>query len=130
MPLLATCRPVRLHFLEWRDPCHILFTAAGRCGDNGEGCTLLETTLVNPTSPGSGSSSDISLIPPYVVLATLRALSLPHNFLSTVLRSRLRQASGMYLTSSRFYLHALIACHVGITEGATVRELTVCISIS
>ncbi|KAJ7844020.1 glycopeptide [Mycena olivaceomarginata] len=35
---------------------------------NGEGCTLLETSLVNPTpgDPGSGSSSDISLIPPYV----------------------------------------------------------------
>lgn len=37
---------------------------AGSCGDNGEGCTLVETTLVNPTTPGSGSSTDISLIPP------------------------------------------------------------------
>ncbi|PPQ91258.1 hypothetical protein CVT25_006375 [Psilocybe cyanescens] len=35
------------------------------CGFNGEGCTLIETTLVNPTSPGSGSSSDISLIAPH-----------------------------------------------------------------
>lgn len=33
---------------------------------NGEGCTLIETTLTNPTSAGSGSSTDISLIPPYV----------------------------------------------------------------
>ncbi|KAF8872448.1 hypothetical protein CPB84DRAFT_1737614 [Gymnopilus junonius] len=32
---------------------------------NGEGCTLIETMLINPTSPGSGSSSDISLIPPH-----------------------------------------------------------------
>lgn len=38
----------------------------GGCGFNGEGCTLIETTLINPTSPGSGSSTDISLIPPYV----------------------------------------------------------------
>ncbi|THH10563.1 hypothetical protein EW146_g8332 [Bondarzewia mesenterica] len=37
----------------------------GGCGDNGESCTLIETTLVNPTSPGSGSSTDISLIPPH-----------------------------------------------------------------
>ena len=37
----------------------------GGCGFNGEGCTLIETTLVNPTSPGSGSSTDISLIPPH-----------------------------------------------------------------
>ncbi|KAF8976386.1 hypothetical protein BDQ17DRAFT_1339664, partial [Cyathus striatus] len=30
-----------------------------------EGCTLIELTLINPTSPGSVSSADISLIPPY-----------------------------------------------------------------
>ncbi|KAJ4474445.1 glycopeptide [Lentinula aciculospora] len=35
------------------------------CGANGEGCTTVETTLVNPTSPGSGSSTDITLIPPH-----------------------------------------------------------------
>ncbi|KAJ4478907.1 glycopeptide [Lentinula lateritia] len=35
------------------------------CGDNGEGCTTIETTLANPTSPGSGSSTDITLIPPH-----------------------------------------------------------------
>ncbi|KAJ4478904.1 glycopeptide [Lentinula lateritia] len=35
------------------------------CGANGEGCTTVETTLVNPTTPGSGSSTDISLIPPH-----------------------------------------------------------------
>ncbi|EKM58954.1 uncharacterized protein PHACADRAFT_249086 [Phanerochaete carnosa HHB-10118-sp] len=43
----------------------IAFLQTGSCGDNGEGCTLIETTLVNPTSPGSGSSTDISLIPPH-----------------------------------------------------------------
>ncbi|KIP10568.1 hypothetical protein PHLGIDRAFT_219699 [Phlebiopsis gigantea 11061_1 CR5-6] len=42
----------------------IAFLQTGGCGDNGEGCTLIETTLRNPTSPGSGSSTDISLIPP------------------------------------------------------------------
>ncbi|KAJ7938973.1 hypothetical protein B0H13DRAFT_1499779, partial [Mycena leptocephala] len=42
--------------------------SAPACGFNGEGCTLIETSLANPThgGPGSGSSSDISLIPPYV----------------------------------------------------------------
>ncbi|KAJ3709796.1 glycopeptide [Lentinula raphanica] len=35
------------------------------CGANGEGCTMVETTLVNPTTPGSGSSTDITLIPPH-----------------------------------------------------------------
>ena len=45
-------------------------TPAGSCGDNGEGCTLIETTLVNPTSPGSGSSTDISLIPPLAFSVT------------------------------------------------------------
>jgi len=43
----------------------IAFLQTGSCGDNGEGCTLIETTLRNPTSPGSGSSTDISLIPPH-----------------------------------------------------------------
>ncbi|KAF8161561.1 hypothetical protein B0H34DRAFT_654122 [Crassisporium funariophilum] len=42
----------------------IAYLQTGSCGFNGEGCTLIETTLVNPTSPGSGSSTDISLIPP------------------------------------------------------------------
>ncbi|KIK09787.1 hypothetical protein K443DRAFT_82298 [Laccaria amethystina LaAM-08-1] len=37
---------------------------AGNCLLNGEGCTLVEMTLVNPTCPGCGSSTDISLIPP------------------------------------------------------------------
>ncbi|KII83269.1 hypothetical protein PLICRDRAFT_32989 [Plicaturopsis crispa FD-325 SS-3] len=34
------------------------------CGANGDGCTLVETTLQNPTTAGSGSSTDISLIAP------------------------------------------------------------------
>ncbi|KAF8320240.1 hypothetical protein F5887DRAFT_1087898 [Amanita rubescens] len=41
-----------------------------QCGFNGEGCTTIETTLVNPTSPGSGSSTDISLIPPHAFSVT------------------------------------------------------------
>ncbi|KAF9523718.1 Glp-like protein [Crepidotus variabilis] len=43
----------------------IAYLQTGNCGFNGEGCTLVETTLVNPTSPGSGSSTDVSLIPPH-----------------------------------------------------------------
>ncbi|KAJ3494252.1 hypothetical protein NLJ89_g10849 [Agrocybe chaxingu] len=44
----------------------IAYLQTGSCGFNGEGCTLIETTLINPTPgrPGSGSSTDISLIPP------------------------------------------------------------------
>ncbi|KIK70368.1 hypothetical protein GYMLUDRAFT_253758 [Collybiopsis luxurians FD-317 M1] len=40
------------------------------CGANGEQCTLVETTIVNPTSPGSGSSTDLSLIPPHTFSVT------------------------------------------------------------
>jgi len=43
----------------------IAYLQIGSCGFQGEGCTLIETSLINPTSPGSGSSSDISLIPPH-----------------------------------------------------------------
>ncbi|KAF9047790.1 glycopeptide [Panaeolus papilionaceus] len=43
----------------------IAYLQTGNCGFNGDGCTLLETTLINPTSPGSGSSTDISLISPH-----------------------------------------------------------------
>ena len=38
---------------------------AGECLFNGEHCSLLEMTLVNPTQPGAGSSTDISLITPH-----------------------------------------------------------------
>ena len=37
----------------------------GECLLNGEKCTTLEMTLVNPTAPGAGSSTDISLITPH-----------------------------------------------------------------
>ncbi|KAJ3560191.1 hypothetical protein NP233_g11001 [Leucocoprinus birnbaumii] len=42
----------------------IAYLQTGNCNLNGEGCTLVEMTLVNPTCPGCGSSVDISLIPP------------------------------------------------------------------
>ncbi|KAJ3574223.1 hypothetical protein NP233_g1907 [Leucocoprinus birnbaumii] len=48
----------------------IAYLQTGSCGFNGEGCTLIETTLVNPTSPGSGSSTDISLISPHAFSVT------------------------------------------------------------
>ncbi|KAJ7627210.1 glycopeptide [Roridomyces roridus] len=43
----------------------IAYLQTGSCGFNGEGCTLLETTLRNPPSPGAGSSTDLSLIAPH-----------------------------------------------------------------
>ncbi|KXN92803.1 hypothetical protein AN958_05115 [Leucoagaricus sp. SymC.cos] len=48
----------------------IAYLQTGSCGFNGEGCTLVEVTLRNPTSPGSGSSADISLIPPLAFSVT------------------------------------------------------------
>ncbi|KAG8758782.1 hypothetical protein FRC12_009927 [Ceratobasidium sp. 428] len=35
------------------------------CLLNGEKCSTVETTLKNPTSPGAGSSTDVTLIPPH-----------------------------------------------------------------
>lgn len=43
----------------------IAYLQNGSCGFNGEKCTLIETTLTNPTYAGSGSSTDISLIDPH-----------------------------------------------------------------
>ncbi|KAF9523719.1 Glp-like protein [Crepidotus variabilis] len=43
----------------------IAYLQTGSCGFNGDGCTLVETTLVNPTCAGCGSSTDVSLIPPH-----------------------------------------------------------------
>ncbi|KAF8079237.1 hypothetical protein FPV67DRAFT_1468015 [Lyophyllum atratum] len=48
----------------------IAYLQTGNCGFNGERCTLIETTLKNPTSPGGGSSTDISLIPPLAFSVT------------------------------------------------------------
>jgi hypothetical protein len=43
----------------------IAYLQTGNCGFNGENCVLVEMTLGNPTCPGCGSSSDLSLIPPH-----------------------------------------------------------------
>ncbi|KAI0743587.1 hypothetical protein C8Q80DRAFT_1056624, partial [Daedaleopsis nitida] len=43
----------------------IAYLQTGNCGFNGDNCSLLEMTLVNPTAPGAGSSTDISLITPH-----------------------------------------------------------------
>ncbi|KAI0780202.1 hypothetical protein C8Q74DRAFT_1367962 [Fomes fomentarius] len=43
----------------------IAYLQTGDCLFNGENCALLEMTLVNPTAPGTGSSTDISLIAPH-----------------------------------------------------------------
>ncbi|KAJ7760167.1 hypothetical protein B0H14DRAFT_3511186 [Mycena olivaceomarginata] len=48
----------------------IAYLQTGNCGFNGEDCTIVEGTLVNPTSPGSGSSVDISLVPPHAFSVT------------------------------------------------------------
>ncbi|KAK7687770.1 hypothetical protein QCA50_008989 [Cerrena zonata] len=34
----------------------IAFLQTGSCGTNGEGCTVIEITLKNPSSPGTGST--------------------------------------------------------------------------
>ncbi|KAI0693995.1 hypothetical protein C8T65DRAFT_667296 [Cerioporus squamosus] len=43
----------------------IAYLQTGECLLNGENCSTLEMTLVNPTAPGAGSSTDISLIAPH-----------------------------------------------------------------
>ncbi|KAI9461127.1 hypothetical protein HD554DRAFT_2028428, partial [Boletus coccyginus] len=43
----------------------IAYLQTGYCNTNGENCTLLETTLINPTCAGCGSSTDLSLIDPH-----------------------------------------------------------------
>ncbi|VDB88701.1 unnamed protein product [Peniophora sp. CBMAI 1063] len=45
----------------------IAFLQTGNCDANGGGCLFVETTLQNPdpNAPGSGSSTDLSLIPPH-----------------------------------------------------------------
>ncbi|KZT10628.1 glycopeptide, partial [Laetiporus sulphureus 93-53] len=43
----------------------IAYLQTGDCEYNGENCMIIEMTLVNPTAPGTGSSSDISLIDPH-----------------------------------------------------------------
>ncbi|KAJ6468507.1 hypothetical protein C8R47DRAFT_1223308 [Mycena vitilis] len=40
------------------------------CGFNGEGCTMIETTLKNPVTAGGGSSTDITLISPHAFSVT------------------------------------------------------------
>jgi len=46
-------------------PGAIAYLQNGGCGLNGEHCTMVETTLVNPTCAGCGSSADITLIEPH-----------------------------------------------------------------
>ncbi|KAJ6488767.1 hypothetical protein C8R45DRAFT_901668 [Mycena sanguinolenta] len=48
----------------------IAYLQTGGCGFNGEGCTMIETTLKNPSTAGSGSSTDITLIPPHAFSVT------------------------------------------------------------
>ncbi|KAF9780091.1 hypothetical protein BJ322DRAFT_1112767 [Thelephora terrestris] len=43
----------------------IAYLQTGSCGLNGDHCTTVETTLKNPTCPGCGSSTDLTLIPPH-----------------------------------------------------------------
>ncbi|KAJ7138813.1 hypothetical protein C8R46DRAFT_1234063 [Mycena filopes] len=48
----------------------IAYLQTGSCGFNGDGCTMVETTLRNPPSPGAGSSTDLTLIPPHAFSVT------------------------------------------------------------
>ncbi|THU79758.1 hypothetical protein K435DRAFT_697149 [Dendrothele bispora CBS 962.96] len=56
-------------------PAAIAYLQTGNCGLNGENCMIVEMTLQNPNpaKPGSGSSVDLSLIPPH-------ALNVPIHF--------------------------------------------------
>ncbi|RDX55181.1 hypothetical protein OH76DRAFT_1530223 [Lentinus brumalis] len=62
-PFSAAIAPVRLHHVLVRN--FVTYSSTGECLLNGEKCTTLEMTLVDPTAPGSGSSTDISLIAPH-----------------------------------------------------------------
>ena len=79
----AICRRVRPHedehqaarpgsAIDLLSPTH-----PGNCGFNGEGCTLIETTLVNVAPGNAGSSTDISLIPPHSFSVTSGFGSVP-----------------------------------------------------
>ncbi|KAE9399171.1 hypothetical protein BT96DRAFT_920267 [Gymnopus androsaceus JB14] len=46
------------------------YLQTGGCGLNGDSCTAVETTLQNPTSPGAGSATDITLIPDHAFSVT------------------------------------------------------------
>ncbi|KAF7372876.1 Glycopeptide [Mycena sanguinolenta] len=48
----------------------IAYLQTGSCGFNGEGCIIVEINLQNPTTPGSGSTTDLSLIPPHAFSVT------------------------------------------------------------
>ncbi|KAJ7627246.1 hypothetical protein FB45DRAFT_991285 [Roridomyces roridus] len=48
----------------------IAYLQTGSCGFNGDGCTMVETTLRNPPSPGAGSSTDLTLIAPHAFSVT------------------------------------------------------------
>ncbi|KAJ7639954.1 glycopeptide [Mycena polygramma] len=43
----------------------IAYLQTGSCGFDGENCLTVEITLVNPTFPGLGSGTDLTLIPPH-----------------------------------------------------------------
>ncbi|KAF5376376.1 hypothetical protein D9757_008672 [Collybiopsis confluens] len=43
----------------------IAYLQTGECGLNGDKCTTLEMTLKTPPTPGAGSSTDVTLIPPH-----------------------------------------------------------------
>ncbi|KAK7687820.1 hypothetical protein QCA50_009039 [Cerrena zonata] len=43
--------------------------AIAQCGDMGEGCLTVETTLRNPVTPGIGSGTDLNLIFPHAFSA-------------------------------------------------------------
>ncbi|KAF5343453.1 hypothetical protein D9758_011840 [Tetrapyrgos nigripes] len=50
----------------------IAYLQTGECGLNGDNCMTVEMTLQNPTAPGSGSSVDLSLIPPLAFNVPIR----------------------------------------------------------
>ncbi|KDR84622.1 hypothetical protein GALMADRAFT_133877 [Galerina marginata CBS 339.88] len=66
------CKQASGHNRTHHEPTLTQGSLTGNCLLNGEHCMTIETTLVNPdpARPGSGSSTDLSLIPPLAFSVT------------------------------------------------------------
>jgi hypothetical protein len=107
--------PVSCHLMY--APVPLTLAPTGECLFNGEECTLIELNLNNPTTPGSGSSADISLISPH-------AFNVPAAFWYVL------SYSFIYLVAGRFWADPAIfffLIHLGMKTVAMALELHVCL---
>ncbi|KAF8179525.1 hypothetical protein K438DRAFT_1768887 [Mycena galopus ATCC 62051] len=116
----------------------IAYLQTGNCGFNGERCTLVETTLKNPTTPGSGSSTDLSLIPPHAFsvttgfgyLGACAPAGADCEFPSTIPRSSLlKDRTGTSATCTTAF-HKSTDTHVQVACQADNANLVVNISVN